>query len=130
RGLLTRMRSADAAARATLSAKLADRFRFVTSADPASEEVRARYGFSRGDAGAPGARAAFAAQAIKQNIAQCVSLMLGNGTDTHFVGNPQHADMLYPGITALAALLDDLAATDAPPELQKKGGAKWLDHTT
>lgn len=130
RGLLTRMRGADAAARATLSARLADRFRFVTSADAASEEVRARYGFSRGDAGAAGARAAFAAQAIKQNIAQCVSLMLGNGTDTHFVGNPQHADMLYPGITALAALLDDLAATDAPPELQKKGGAKWLDHTT
>jgi uncharacterized protein (DUF1501 family) len=56
--------------------------------------------------------------------------MIGNGTDTHGAGNPQHADLLYPGIAALAALIDDLATSDALPALQKKGGTKWLDHTT
>jgi hypothetical protein len=130
RGLLTRMRNADGTARSTLASKLADRFRFVTGADTASDAIRAQYGFTKGDAGSPGARAAFAGQAIKQNIAQCVTLMIGNGTDTHNVGNPNHADALYPGIAALAALIDDLAKSDAPPELQKAGGAKWLDHTT
>jgi hypothetical protein len=130
RGLLTRLRNADATARSTLAAKLADRFRFVAGVDQASDAIRAQYGFGKGDAGSPGARAAFAAQAIKQGVAQCVSLMIGNGTDTHNVGNPNHADALYPGAAALAALIDDLATSDAPPELQKQGGAKWLDHTT
>ena len=130
RGILTRMRGADATARSTLASHLADRFRFVSGADAASAKVRAHYGFNRGDAGSPGARAAFAAQAIKEQIAQCVSVMIGNGTDTHFTGNKGHADLLYPGIAALAALIDDLATTDAPLELQKIGGPKWLDHTT
>lgn len=130
RGLLSRMRGAGEAVRATLAARLGDRFRFVTGTDPESERVRARYGIGRGDAGSPGARAALAAQAIKQGVAQCVSLMIGNGTDTHNAGNPQHADALYPGIAALAALIDDLASSDAPEELARRGGGKWLDHTT
>jgi hypothetical protein len=130
RGLLTRMHDSDTTARATLADHLASKFRFVTSDDEASAAVRAHYGFNRGDAGSPGARAAFAAQAIKQGVAQCVSVMIGNGTDTHFVGNPNHADALYAGTAALAALLDDLAKTEAPPELQRTGGKTWLDHTT
>jgi hypothetical protein len=130
RGLLTRMRDADATARSTLASKLADRFRFATSTDAASEAIRLHYGLAKGDANSPGARAAFAAQAIKQGVAQCVSVMIGNGTDTHFAGNPQHADALYPGVAAFAALLDDLARSDAPPELQRLGGDKWIDHTT
>jgi hypothetical protein len=130
RGVLSRMRGADATARATLSSHLANRFRFASGADEASAKVRAHYSMNRGDAGTPGARAAFAAQAIKEEIAQCVSVLIGNGTDTHTTGNKGHADLLYPGIAALAALIDDLATSDAPPELQKVGGAKWLDHTT
>jgi uncharacterized protein (DUF1501 family) len=130
RGLLSRMRGADGTAHTTLAGKLAQRFRFVSSDDDPSQKVRAQYGFNKGDAGSPGARAAFAGQAIKQGVAQCVSLMIGNGTDTHFVGNQNHADALYPGIAALAALIDDLAKSDAPPELQKIGGKSWLDHTT
>jgi hypothetical protein len=130
RSMLTRMRDMDRTTQSTLAGKLADRFRFASGNDPASEEVRARYGLAKGDAGSPGARAAFVSQAIKQNIAQCISVMIGNGTDTHFQGNPNHADALYPGIAALAALIDDLAKSDAPPELQKLGGDKWIDHTT
>lgn len=130
RGLLSRMRDADATTRSTLASHLAERFRFVRSDDDASAQIRAHYGFAKGDAGSPGARAAFAAQAIKQRVAQCVSVMIGNGTDTHFVGNPNHADALYGGISALAALIDDLARSDAPDELQRIGGKTWLDHTT
>jgi len=130
RGILSRMRGADGTAHATLAGKLAQKFRFVSSDDEPSQKVRAQYGFNKGDAASPGARAAFAGQAIKQGVAQCVSLMIGNGTDTHFVGNQNHADALYPGIAALAALIDDLAKSDAPPELQKAGGKSWLDHTT
>ena len=130
RGILSRMRGADTTAHSTLASQLAQRFRFVGSDDDASQKVRAQYGFAKGDAGSPGARAAFAAQAIKQSVAQCVSLVIGNGTDTHFVGNPNHADALHPGIAALAALIDDLAKSDAPVELQKSGGKSWLDHTT
>jgi uncharacterized protein (DUF1501 family) len=130
RTLLTRMRSADGRAHVTLAGGLAKRFRFVTNDDAPSAQIRAQYGMNRGDAGSPGARAAFAAQAIKEGVAQCVSLMIGNGTDTHNVGNPNHADALYPGIAALAALIDDLAKSEAPAELQRVGGRTWLDHTT
>ena len=124
------MRDADAATNATLASHLSGRFKFVTGDDAASTEIRSKYGFNKGDAGSPGARAAFAAQAIKQGVAQCVSAMIGNGTDTHFVGNPNHADALYGGTAALAALMDDLARSEAPEELQKIGGKTWLDHTT
>jgi hypothetical protein len=130
RGLLGRMRNADATARTMLGSKLASRFRFAAGDDPASQAIRQQYALAKGDAGSPGARAAFAAQALKERVAQCVSVMIGNGTDTHFTGNPGHADALYPGIAALAALIDDLAKSPAPPELQKLGGDRWLDHTT
>jgi len=130
RGLLTRMRGSDHVARATLASKLAARFRFTAGDDAASAAVRQQYGLTRGDAGSAGARAAFAAQAIKEQVAQCVSVAIGNGTDTHFAGNGGHADALYPGIAAFAALVDDLAKSPAPPELQRLGGDSWLDHTT
>jgi hypothetical protein len=130
RGLFSRMRESDAAARSTLASRLSDRFRFVGGEDDASARIRTQYGFNKGDAGSPGARAAFAAQAIKQSVAQCVSVMIGDGTDTHFVGNTNHADALHGGIKALAALIDDLARSEAPAALQRSGGRTWLDHTT
>lgn len=130
RGILTRMREADATGREILRRGLASRFGFITGTDENSTAVRTQYGFARGDGNAPGARAAFAAQAIKQGVAQCVSVTIGNGTDTHFSPNTDHADRLYPGIAALAALIDDLSRSDAPEELQRVGGRKWIDHTT
>ncbi|WP_394832686.1 DUF1501 domain-containing protein [Pendulispora rubella] len=130
RGLLTRMRGTDGAARATLSSKLANKFRFPTGKDDLSAAVRQQYGLNRGEAASSAARAAFAAQAIKEQVAQCVSVAIGGGTDTHFLGNGGHADALHPGIAAFAALIDDLAKSPAPPELQRLGGDSWLDHTT
>ncbi len=133
RGLLTRMRDANGTAESLLTRGLAAQFQFVSDPSGATDAIRmrnaairARYGFASGDSNAPGARAALAAIAIKEQVAQCVSVNIGNGTDTHFTGNRGHADLLYPGIQALAALLEDLAVSDAPPAL----GGKWLDHTT
>lgn len=144
RGLLTQMREAQATSRDLLARELAQKFQFVTDpevpsgADMATRQrieairarnaaIRAQYGIAVGQADSLGARAALAALAIKEQIAQCVSVTIGNSTDTHFTNNLDHANKLYPGIAALAALIDDLARSDAPPEL---GGGKWLDHTT
>ena len=129
-GFLARMREADEGARVTLASRLTQRFRFVTSDDAESALVRQTYGIQRGDADSPGARAALASLAIKQGIAQCVSVALVSSLDTHFQANAGHAARLYPGINALAALIDDLATSEAPEALQKNGGRTWLDHTT
>jgi hypothetical protein len=129
-GLLARMRDADDRTRGMLASKLSQRFRFATGTDAESVAIRERYGFQKGETLVPGARGALAAQAIKQGIARCVSVAIGNGTDTHFNGNRDHAKGLHPGIAALSSLIDDLATSEAPEALQKVGGRTWLDHTT
>ena len=128
--LIARMREADEGARATLKAHLMDAFNFASAMDASSVATRERYGLAHGEARGPGAAAAFAATAIKRGVAQSVSVTLGDGLDTHFGGNPEHADALNRGVSALAALLDDLASSEAPEALQKLGGRTWLDHTT
>lgn len=143
RGLLSQMREADSGARAVLAQKLARRFEFVS--DPtvpsgADMQVRAEieairmrnaalrtlYGIPVGQSGSPGAMAALAAIAVKEQVSQCVSVSLGGGLDTHFRNNLDHANTIYPMIMAVAALIDDLSRSDAPPAL----GGKWIDHTT
>jgi hypothetical protein len=131
RGLLTQMRASRSQADTIVQENLAGRFRFVS--DPATDamgqateagRIRALYGFAQGDVNAPGARAAMAAQAVKLGISQVVSITIGNGTDTHFVGNTGHAAALYPGVRAFTLLLQDLATTQHPE------GGSFLDHTT
>jgi hypothetical protein len=131
RGLLSAMRGARSQGDSIVRENLAGRFRFVSDPDTdtagrdtEARRIRAHYGFLRGDAGSPGARAALAAQAIKLGVSQVVSVMIGNGTDTHFTGNPGHAAQLYPGIRAFTLLLKDLADTPHPQ------GGSFLDHTT
>ena len=128
--LLSGMRSAQTVTSTLFAQKLAEKFQFATGSDAGSQAIRAQYGLSAGDAYSPGARAAFAAQTIKQQVAQCVSMNMGVGLDTHGTNNRGHADNIYPGIHAMASLIDDLSRSDAPPELQAKGGSKWIDHTT
>ena len=130
RQLVTNMRHAGNASRSLFTNKVVDKFRFATADDAQSQAIRAQYGFNRGEAQTPGARAALAAQAIKLGMSQVVSVSMGLGLDTHGGNNLAHARSLYPGISALAALLDDLSKSDAPPALQALGGDKWIDHTT
>jgi len=124
RGLYTAMRAARSQADEIVRERLASNFEFVSATTEAATQIRARYGFSIGDANAAGARAAAATQAIKSGMTQVVSLMLGVGTDTHFVGNQGHAPLLYQGVRALTAMLDDLRNTP------HREGGNFLDHTT
>lgn len=144
RGILTRMRDSQGTAQNILTKGLAGTFDFLTtSMNPAIEmeraAIRAHYGayiapgrsLGPADAGLPGARAALAALAIKSKVAQCVSVQIGDGTDTHFSDNLDHANRLYPGIASFAALLDDLSSSDVGPNDEGiPPGDKWIQHTT
>ncbi|MDP3276596.1 MAG: DUF1501 domain-containing protein [Deltaproteobacteria bacterium] len=142
RGLLTQMRESQGTAQTLLRARLSDRFNFLadsTNMPLMAERValRQRYGeylgrsLAAADINLPGSRAALAALAIKSGVAQCVSVMIGDGTDTHFSNNLDHANRLYPGIASLAALIDDLATSEiTDPTVGLPMGDKWLDHTT
>jgi uncharacterized protein (DUF1501 family) len=124
RDLLTEARRSRDAAAGLVRDEVWRRFDFVTAETPAAEAIRARYGFGRGDADHPGARAALAVQAIKTGLSQVVSVRVGEGTDTHFRDNAEHVRLLQPGISAFVALLDDLRTTPHPE------GGTLLDHTT
>lgn len=124
RGLLTAMRDARAQGESIVRENLASRFQFASGDDAASVAIRDFYRVARGDTSSPASRAALAAQAIKTGVSQVVSVTIGNGTDTHFTGNQGHANLLYPGISALSALLHDLAGSTHPE------GGSYLDHTT
>ncbi|MFO0560314.1 MAG: DUF1501 domain-containing protein [Polyangiales bacterium] len=143
RGVLSRMREAQGTAQSIIRANLAAKFDFLTdSTDMAiqadrvatrrqyGEYINPGYALTAGDAGTPGARAALAALAIKSGVAQCVSVMIGDSTDTHFSNNLDHANRLYPGVASLAALIDDLASSTIGPGHGLPEGDKWLDHTT
>jgi hypothetical protein len=144
RGILTRMRDSQNTAQNILTKGLSATFDFLaTSPDPMIEmqraAIRAQYGAYLGpnrvlgpaDAGLPGSRAALAALAIKSRVAQCVSVQIGDGTDTHFSDNLDHANRLYPGIASFAALLDDLSTSRVGPNDEGiPENDTWIEHTT
>jgi uncharacterized protein (DUF1501 family) len=142
RGTLTRMRDSQGTAQNILRAQLAARFDFLADSTDMGIQagrvaLRQHYGSYLGralnaaDGGLPGARAALASLAIKSGVAQCVSVMIGDSTDTHFSNNADHAARIYPGAASLAALIDDLATSDVEPgDHGLPVGSKWLDHTT
>ncbi|MBI5517651.1 MAG: DUF1501 domain-containing protein [Deltaproteobacteria bacterium] len=124
RGLLTQLRASRRTADELVREDIARHFQFATADTEGAREVRARYRLERGDTSSPGARAALAVQALKLGISQVVSVSIGAVTDTHFVGNAAHMDLLQPGLSAFVALLDDLSASRHPE------GGSFLDHTT
>ncbi len=142
RGILTRMRDSQSSAQNILTKGLAGTFDFLTTSPDAMIErgraaIRQQYGEYLGrslgpnDSGLPGARAALAALAIKSKVAQCVSVAIGDGTDTHFSDNLDHANRLYPGIASFAALIDDLSTSDVGPNDEGIPPTdKWIQHTT
>ena len=77
--------------------------------------LRERYGIGGVRPGGLGAgvtsgeQAALAAQALKNDISQCVSITLATGLDTHDDNwATDHPETLQQGFNALAALIDDL----------------------
>ncbi|QSQ10957.1 DUF1501 domain-containing protein [Myxococcus landrumensis] len=99
-------------------------FRFEANSTE-MEEVRRRYGLDQsGRYDNEAGRAAMVATALKKGIAQCVTINLTGGLDTHFGSQLVHASNQRRGFDALASLVEDLRASDHP------SGGKFMDHTT
>ncbi len=105
------------------AAGLAERFQFLSRNDEESRAIRDRYNLGRD--GGRGGPLAFAAQAIKSNLAQLVSVRLPGGGDSHGGGSLSHSRGLLPALVGLASMIEDLA--DSPAESLE---GSWLDHTT
>ncbi|MFO0726710.1 MAG: DUF1501 domain-containing protein [Myxococcota bacterium] len=123
-GFLTLIRATQSKARDLVSSGVARHFNFSNTADPEIASLRTRYGITT-SATTSGAQAALAFQALKHQVAQCVSIELTNQLDTH---DSQWAtdqpDNQADGWNALAQLVADLKAEPHPD------GGTHIDHTT
>jgi hypothetical protein len=126
-GLLGQIRDANDRTSVLFTSNMMERFNFVRGMDDESAAIRARYGIQTGsDIQSAAVVAAFVAQAVKNNLAQHVSVVFPGGGDSHFSGNKNHALGLYGAVSALSALIDDLSTSPAPSPLT----GSWLDNTT
>ncbi|MDX2012071.1 MAG: DUF1501 domain-containing protein [Myxococcaceae bacterium] len=125
RGLSRQLLQSYEGAAEMIEAKVADRFDLLRGTSPALQAVRARYGLSaQSNPGSAEAVAAFAAQAVKESLAQFISVSMPVGLDSHGGDNRAHAQAAWPALRALSLFLDDLRS--APSAL----GGTWLEHTT
>jgi uncharacterized protein (DUF1501 family) len=100
-------------------------FQFLDTTIPEMADVRSRYGLnSPGDVDSERGRAATVATALKKGIAQCVTINLTGGLDTHFGTQLSHASSLRRGFDALNSLVTDLRTSAHP------AGGNFMDHTT
>jgi uncharacterized protein (DUF1501 family) len=101
---------------------LHDQFDF---ASPALAGLRSQYGFDEATVESPAGRAALAAQALKTGLCRVVSVTLAAGLDTHDNDwSFGHPTQLAAGFKALADLVADLKASEAPG-----GGSLWSKTT-
>jgi len=92
---------------------------------PEMAAIRAHYNLSSAsDVNGERGRAATVATALKKGIAQCVTINLTGGLDTHFGTQLTHANNQRRGFDALAMLVEDLRASPHP------AGGSFMDHTT
>lgn len=123
-GLLTRLGVSQVKARELVESGLASKFQFANQADPEMAELAARYGITSLEE--PQAQAAMAYQALRYELAQCVTIELASDLDTHDDSwEDAHPEQLAAGFAALGQLVDDLEATPDPSR-----GGTLLDHTT
>ena len=115
RGFMGLIRENQSRATDLVTNELHEFFDFTNQRDPEMAILRERYGIGGGRPGGigqgvtPGEQAALAAQALKNNISQCVSITLATGLDTHDENwATDHPGLLQTGFNALAALIDDL----------------------
>jgi uncharacterized protein (DUF1501 family) len=100
-------------------------FDFLSTTNPEMAAVRARYGLdSQAAVDGERGRAALVATALKKGIAQCVTINLTGGLDTHFGTQLTQASNQRRGFDALANLVTDLRESAHP------AGGTFLDHTT
>ena len=113
-------------AREYIKANLASFFD-LTRGDAEMTALRELYAIDGGsNAASPEVLAFSAAQALKKDVSQCVSVMVGQALDTHSNWAQDHAPRQEAGWRALAALIGDLKAT---PSIQSPGKSVF-DETT
>lgn len=123
-GIFQLIKDAQVKARVLVSGGLREQFNFL-GGDAAMNAIKDRYSITSNTS--PEAQAAVAYQAIKNNIAQCVSIELAGGLDTHGAEWAEdHIDRLSRGFKALSTLVTDLKKTPHPD----KPTDKLIDHTT
>ena len=110
RGLIDSILSAETKAQSLIEESLSDFFNFSR---PEHADLRERYNIRTAGPGAAGfnagEQAALAAQALKQGVAQCVTISLATSLDTHDeTWATDHPVLLQDGFNALSALVDDL----------------------
>lgn len=124
RGILGLLSSSQEKARELVSSGLADKFQFTNANDPEMAGIAARYGIN--NLSTIEAQAAMAYQALKYEMAQCVTIELAGNLDTHDANwSTDQPDQLFAGFTALGRLVTDLENTPDPSR-----GGSLLDHTT
>ncbi|TNE43263.1 MAG: DUF1501 domain-containing protein [Deltaproteobacteria bacterium] len=123
-GLFQVIRSSQQSARVMVSKNLSRHFNFMGGSDE-MKEIRSRYVFNSMNSGA--AQAAMAFQALRQGVAQSVTIQLTGGLDTHGDNwNTTQPERLHEGFRALSVLVDDLEKTPHP----FSEGKTMMDTTT
>ncbi len=123
--MLNLIQSAQTKSRFLVESGLSDMFNFTNYKDPEMVKIKQRYNIR--SLSSPEAQAAMAFQAIRNNIAQCTTIELASGLDTH--GEEwadDHIERLHNGFKALTQLVTDLKNTPHP----EAPGDKLIDHTT
>ncbi len=125
KGLAAQLIASQQQAQEMLAAGVNEKIDVLGSTSPEMVAVRAHYGLQAGaSSNTSEAVAAFAAQAVKQSLAQFISVKFPVGCDTHGSKGTLHANLLSPVMRALPLFLEDLRKSPAP------GGGTWLDKTT
>ena len=123
-GLLGLLSSSLTKSRELTSSGLFQKFQFTNRNDTEMTQLAQRYGIND-LTGAP-AQAAMAFQALKYEMAQCVTIELASNLDSHDDSwQDNHPDQLALGFTSLGQLVTDLANEPDPSR-----GGNLLDHTT
>lgn len=123
-GLMSLIHTSQKGARLLVSQGLDKHFNFYNN-NAEMQALRKRYNIR--SLGSGEAQAAMAYQAIKQNIAQSVTVHLTGGLDTHGMNwTTDQPRRLYNGFKALSVLVDDLKTTPHP----SIEGKTLLDATT
>lgn len=125
RGIMSVIKESQEKARGLVTSGIANLFNFNNQMNPEIADLRTRYGITNGNANTPGSQAALAFQALKNKIAQTVTIEVVGGLDTHDDSwADDHPNNLQAGFNALGQLVTDLSTT--PDE---RGGV-MLDNTT
>lgn len=124
-GLTTQMLTNQQRARAYIEQQLAAIFNYQGQ-DAETQALRQLYGINGTAPDAPEVMAYMAAQALKNDISQCVSVRLATGLDTHSNWAQDQPARQEQGWRTLAALLTDLKSSPDP----RNNGSSLFDTTT